>query len=195
MWQSQSDAIAPNTMAIKWANHQGALTVGEVIAHLKDNEKFRTAFTESIANCRFRALFWEMPPVTRGTLNRPFECVCVEGRALESLQPDPAPFARHFSENPMETVLTFPNLGGDAELVVPAPIGEPENYPHLARFLRRGPRDQIDTFWQSVGHAMDRRVSDKPVWLSTAGMGVSWLHLRLDSRPKYYRHAPYKACL
>ncbi|MGI9175867.1 MAG: DUF6940 family protein [Rhodothermales bacterium] len=24
------------------------------------------------------------------------------------------------------------------------------------------------------------------MWLSTAGGGVSWLHVRLDSRPKYY---------
>ncbi len=24
-----------------------------------------------------------------------------------------------------------------------------------------------------------------------AGLGVAWLHIRLDDRPKYYRHAPY----
>jgi len=36
------------------------------------------------------------------------------------------------------------------------------------------------------------RLSDRPLWISTAGMGVNWLHVRLDSRPKYYRHAPYK---
>ena len=35
---------------------------------------------------------------------------------------------------------------------------------------------------------MQQRVSASPLWLSTAGMGVSWLHLRLDSRPKNYRH-------
>jgi hypothetical protein len=26
----------------------------------------------------------------------------------------------------------------------------------------------------------------KPVWFSTSGMGVAWLHFRLDERPKYY---------
>ena len=35
------------------------------------------------------------------------------------------------------------------------------------------------------------RLGGKPVWLSTAGLGVGWLHVRLDDRPKYYRHAPY----
>jgi hypothetical protein len=32
----------------------------------------------------------------------------------------------------------------------------------------------------------------KPVWLSTAGAGVSWLHVRLDDRPKYYGYRPYQ---
>jgi Family of unknown function (DUF6940) len=32
----------------------------------------------------------------------------------------------------------------------------------------------------------------KPVWLSPAGAGVSWLHLRLDDQPKYYGYAPYR---
>jgi len=27
---------------------------------------------------------------------------------------------------------------------------------------------------------------------STAGAGVSWLHVRLDDRPKYYGFKPYK---
>ena len=32
---------------------------------------------------------------------------------------------------------------------------------------------------------------DMPLWVSTAGLGVSWLHVRLDARPKYYRHDAY----
>ena len=43
-----------------------------------------------------------------------------------------------------------------------------------------------------VGAAMQRRLGAKPVWLSTAGAGVSWLHVRLDDRPKYYGYAPFR---
>ena len=32
---------------------------------------------------------------------------------------------------------------------------------------------------------------DAPTWVSTAGGGVAWLHVRLDSAPKYYTHRPY----
>jgi len=30
------------------------------------------------------------------------------------------------------------------------------------------------------------------LWISTAGLGVTWLHVRIDSSPKYYTHAPYR---
>lgn len=53
------------------------------------------------------------------------------------------------------------------------------------------PAAQILTLWQRVGAAMLDRVSGVPVWLSTAGAGVSWLHVRLDARPKYYGYAAY----
>ena len=46
--------------------------------------------------------------------------------------------------------------------------------------------------WQLVGAAMQRRLNTKPVWLSTAGAGVSWLHVRLDDWPKYYGYTPYR---
>ena len=31
----------------------------------------------------------------------------------------------------------------------------------------------------------------KKVWMSTSGLGVYWLHVRLDSRPKYYQFAEF----
>jgi hypothetical protein len=45
--------------------------------------------------------------------------------------------------------------------------------------------------WRNVGETMQQRITDRPVWLNTAGGGVSWLHVRLDSWPKYYRFRPY----
>ena len=40
--------------------------------------------------------------------------------------------------------------------------------------------------------AMLDRIDDRPVWLSTAGMGIAWLHIRLDDRPKYYGYREYR---
>ena len=74
----------------------------------------------------------------------------------------------------------------------PATFADVSVYGHLAAFVRLAPERQRQALWQSVGEAMARRVSTKPVWLSTAGAGVSWLHLRLDDKPKYYGYAPYR---
>ena len=38
----------------------------------------------------------------------------------------------------------------------------------------------------------DAHLGSQPLWLSTAGGGVDWLHMRLDKRPKYYRHLPWR---
>ena len=32
---------------------------------------------------------------------------------------------------------------------------------------------------------------DRPMWLSTCGTGVAWVHMRLDQRPKYYTYTPF----
>jgi len=35
-------------------------------------------------------------------------------------------------------------------------------------------------------------LSETPLWASTSGAGVAWLHIRFDTRPKYYIHLPYR---
>lgn len=171
----------------------GGRNFREAMEALADDAKFRGTLTGTLRNSPFDAFFWETPPVLAGNFDRPFEFVLVNGPTLATLAPDPRPFSDHFARrDPSETVLTFPNLGGDAFLVVPAPIAGDSAYPHLAAFLRQAPAEQVDEFWRLAGASMLERISDRPTWLSTAGLGVSWLHLRLDSRPKYYRHGPYR---
>jgi len=192
MWKSHLHKIDRQTTKSTVSDDSGVLPFREVIELWHGSDEFRKYFAALISDSPFDAFFWETPPVTDRTLDRPFEFVLVEGASLSQLEPDPSPFMSHFSSRHSEDVLTFPNLGGDAVLVVPAPVADQSCYTHLALFLRNAPKSQIDNFWRSVGLAMRERISRVPTWLSTAGLGVSWLHLRLDSRPKYYRYEPYK---
>ena len=43
--------------------------------------------------------------------------------------------------------------------------------------------DVIDDLWSAAGRAVKRRreVRPDPVWISTADLGVHWLHVRLDT--------------
>jgi hypothetical protein len=139
----------------------------------------------------FDAFRWETPPVDTATVSQRFEFVLLEAPGL-ARPPDPGAFEEQFTLNQRAEVLAFPNLGGDAIMVVPRPIAPASVYGHLAAFVRGAPDSQRVSLWREVGSAMQARVGTKPVWLSTAGAGVSWLHLRLDDRPKYYGFAPYR---
>ncbi len=89
-------------------------------------------------------------------------------------------------------MVLFPSLGGDATLLAPSPIDAATDYAHLAAFLRTADERQIQALWCKVGIHVAASLRDEPIWLSTSGLGVAWLHVRLDSMPKYYQHQPYK---
>lgn len=190
-WSIQRHSLDSRTVRVTLSG-ESPLAVSEVLRLWSSDELFRRFFTKSVIDSGFESFFWEVPPMTLATLEKPFEFVVVEGGSLAKLRADPQPFSDHFSHDPSRSVLCFPNLGGDATLIVPVPITSDHSaYTHLGKFLRTAPQQQIDLFWNIVGTATAERISTSPIWLSTAGMGVSWLHLRIDSRPKYYRHRPY----
>ncbi|MEE8426114.1 MAG: hypothetical protein V3S15_02440, partial [Woeseiaceae bacterium] len=138
--------------------------------------------------------FWETPPVTSATIDREFEFVLVDSPQLAGVRADEQAFANHFaSAGPAASVIEFSNLGGDATLVVPCPRGPLTAYSQLSTFARRAPDHQQHRLRALVGAALERRLGTQPVWLSTSGLGIYWLHIRLDSAPKYYTHEPYRS--
>jgi len=152
---------------------------------------FRIMYNDLLAGSPFSAFRWETAPVTSATVSRAFEFVLLDSPFL-TRTPEPEAFAEYFQKSSETEVVEFPNLGGDAILLVPRPKAPPSAYGHLASFVREAPETQRHSLWQLVGSAMSKRVGTKPVWLSTAGAGVSWLHVRLDDRPKYYGFGPYR---
>ncbi len=150
---------------------------------------FRSYFNALLAESPFSALRFETPPVTNETASRRFEFVLLNDPGLAA-NPDAKAFVEHFDEH--KEVVVFKNLGKDAILVVPCPRGPARGYGHLVAFLRNAPESQKQALWEEVANAMLRRLDSRPVWLSTAGAGVSWLHVRLDDRPKYFGYGPYR---
>jgi hypothetical protein len=189
-WLIRATAIDPATE--RWTLVDAgdeALSVEAVVRGWRETESFRAFWCISLRTLAFDAYCWECPPVTSQTRSREFECVFVSSPALARMPQDSEAFAEHF--RPDRSVATFANLGGDAVLVAPCPAGEGSNFSHLASFVATAPAPQQDALWQAVGRAMEKRIGTRPAWVSTAGLGVAWLHVRLDDRPKYYRHAPY----
>ena len=162
---------------------------------LSSSGEFDDWYSRRLAASGADAFYWELPPLTTSTIENDLEFVLIDAPILARLPPDPGPFASVFANNPGESVAVFPNLGGDAILVAPMQLSSVDDYPHLAAFLRRGDPEQVRTLWKVTAATMLDRLSETPTWLSTSGLGVAWLHLRLDRRPKYYQHLPYKVIL
>ena len=184
-----SDPLAGGAICSRVRWNGAPLTTGQVLERLRSDSEFRAQWLMILAAVPFAAYFWETPALTRGSLERPFECVFSEAPGLAGEPPDPEAFREHFSS---DNLVAFDNLTRDARLVVPCPMGPLEAYAHLAAFVRGAPARQQHSLFQRVAEDVLARVSEVPLWLSTAGMAVSWLHVRIDSRPKYYRHQPYR---
>lgn len=172
-----------------------ALGAGDALALLRDDETFRDAFIAALAASPYRGFFLETPPLARDALALPFEYAIIPGDALLRLRADDADFAEHLNAAAAEPVRAFPNLGGDALLIAPRRMSDADCYAHLAPFLRLGPRAQIHGLLAALGErALERlEASPNPLWISTSGLGVPWLHVRLDRYPKYYQYGPYRA--
>lgn len=170
------------------------LTYANVIQAWAHDPSFTCYFSSILKGSPFDAYFWETPPVNTETLNRTFEFVEVEGKILKQMPTNRQAFSEHFNQAKNNSIVLFANLGGDAQLVVPCPLSAASEYPHLAEFLRTAPDEQIEGLWQQVGLQAEKTIRDKNIWISTAGAGVAWLHVRLDVFPKYYNYAPYRDC-
>jgi hypothetical protein len=70
------------------------------------------------------------------------------------------------------------------------------DYKNLREFSNNASIEQKERFWQKVGEKMEESLlnaNGAPRWLSTNGLGVSYLHAtRIDSRPKYYSFEEYR---
>lgn len=108
-------------------------------------------------------------------------------------------FAAYFEHSDETNGVAFTNLGGDARLIAPVPPKLSDDsllnpYSHLAKFVRDAPSRQVKQLWVKVGTEFLNSLesaSSETIWLSTSGLGVAWLHFRLDSSPKYYEYEPF----
>jgi len=147
---------------------------------------------------------WECVPVSRATINKPFEFVVINSPELKRKQQDYSPFQGHFDRNWGGDVVSFNSLSGDARLVSPVPIrgyqydcggrdDEMRDYKDIAGFNNDAPQCQFNSLWQKVGEEMKRSLNGggSTRWLNTHGLAVNYFHVRIDSEPKYYKHEEY----
>ncbi|CAG8510556.1 1645_t:CDS:2 [Racocetra fulgida] len=138
------------------------------------------------ATDKLSAYLWECPPVSQESKNNHFEFVVTKSKALSYMKQDCSSFN--------DKLNSFSNLGKDATLIVPMPCHKLD-YKNLSNFTKKAPKDQQIKFWQEVANKLSESLeigTPRPRWLSTHGLGVPYLHVRIDNKPKYYSYLPFK---
>ncbi|KAL3917564.1 MAG: hypothetical protein SGILL_004653 [Bacillariaceae sp.] len=182
-----------------------------------DDDGLGTEMTTVLRKAPYKALRFETPGVAGETYKEQlFEFALVNDPSLGNFaaQQDPRTFAEHLkcksannaSNDQGPAACAFANLGGDARLVAPRDWSknggsndnnnESNHHGHIANFMRGATMEQATEVWKIVATTLQEELANRPrsepLWFSTAGDGVAWLHFRLDSRPKYYRYRPFK---
>ena len=194
MFETNIEIIEPDrTTKYRIKSGGDLLTYAEVLKLWRDDAYFRSFFTKLLADSPYSAYRWETPPITRNNTSQDFEFVLLNSPHFSSRKTDDKTFKTYFTtEDKDHGIAEFPNINGDATLIVPSPRTDINAYGHLAAFIRNAPKLQTDALWQAIAKTVTNQLGDEPIWLNTAGGGVAWLHVRLDSRPKYYGFKPYK---
>ena len=188
MWTAEADVV-PNGQRFQIFRGQDALSFSDYLTLLEKDQHFASWYTDLLAGAEYEAFFWEHPPLCKANVDLQAEFVLLESPTLAGLRPDPGPFRSHFETG--GDIVAFPSLGGDALLIAPKPLEPLTACAHLAAFAREASKQKVQTLLHETGKAIRERLSDQNLWLSTSGLGVAWLHIRLDSYPKYYQHRPY----
>ena len=150
---------------------------------------FLKNYIQCINRLGLEEFYWEHPAITADALDSPYRVAIVSAPNLKAIGYNPKPFSTYFTE--ADAIATFFNRRKDALLLAPRPKTVPgglRDYATLARFLRHADEPTAVNFLKKVfatWHTQLTQGSDY-IYLSTHGLGVHWLHVRLDQRPKYY---------
>jgi hypothetical protein len=192
MFETAIHDIEHNSVTMyRLKRHNIPLSYSEVLDLWQADVDFRDYYTRLLADSPYTAFRWETPPLTQSTMVNPFEFVLINSPWFCLRQTDAKAFESYFTDAADQGIVSVANLSGDATLIIPSPKTDTDAYGHFAAFIRQAPSSQVDAMWGVIGTTVKSRIGKTPLWLSTAGGGVAWLHVRLDLNPKYYGYSPY----
>jgi len=177
----------------KWKNTNKGITYKEFLEEVKNGNGLLDDFINALRS-GWDQYYFESVPVSQSTQNKDYEFVLVKSLSLDR-PATPNTFQSHFTNQCLS--VQFLSLGGDTTLISPCPpqSGSLQTYVHLSPFVKNAPVAKVKDALKRVTGAMQDKLSQTTSnwWFSTAGGAVAWLHIRIDPRPKYYNHGPYKS--
>lgn len=185
--------LSPGKDRLTLSQEGRLLSFEKVLSLWTEDPSFRKFYWQTLIEHGSEGCFWEHPRLNQQTAGRPYECVITRTKAFGAFSADQRPFDDVFDLQ--GTVSCFINLSGSAWLIAPNPVDDQAtDCRDLISFCRSAPEKLLHGFWIAIGGEVTKAIaSDSDFqYLSTHGLGVLWLHVRLERRPKYYHHKAYK---
>lgn len=154
------------------------------------------SFAKLFNDLKWNGVFFECKPIKPSTAaSDTVEFRIIETNAFTKAVKNPSTYKSHFdAQCSKAAAAVFPNPDNTSMLVSPCPTAELEGT-HVKVFMSSATLEQRNGLLKVVGKELLDQIGkggDKAVWLSTSGLGVSWLHVRFDTKPKYYTTLEYK---
>ncbi|CAG8693855.1 3567_t:CDS:2, partial [Ambispora gerdemannii] len=116
------------------------------------------------ANNKFPAYFWECPPVSRQTINKPFEFVITKSEDLNNISQDYTNFVDYLAKGFNKNIAhSFPNKNKDAILIIPGlKVGSNKlqlDYKNISQFTKNAPQEQQQALWQEVANKLAEEIN------------------------------------
>lgn len=140
---------------------------------------------DRFANNRF---FYETS-VCDKNINNIYEENFIPSNELNKItKQDYSPFNQHILNTKNKDAVSFFNISGDTILVVPIPRKN-KSYVTIKEFIDFASENQQIGFWKLVAEQIELCFLTSNIdklYISTHGLGVSYFHLRICVKPKYY---------
>ena len=133
--------------------------------------------------------FWRTS-VQSSKKDLPYKEEFLEDERLLNKKQDLKTFEEKFKKE--KYAVSFPNLSGDTILVVPVPR-KGKRFTNMFYFMNNASEIQKKELWKKVAEqAKEFLKTNEKIWISTHGLGVNYLHVRICNNPKYYENSKLK---
>ena len=139
-----------------------------------------------------KSFFWETKPIykkndKKNNILGMYKEKFIQSNKLEKLRQNYKPFSKQIKEADNKYCLSFYNLDKTSLLIIPYPRKN-KNFSTLKKFIDNSSKLQQKKFWMLVSESISIMLKKhNKIWVSTHGLGVSYLHVRIDTKPKYYK--------
>jgi hypothetical protein len=121
-------------------------------------------------------------------LTNKYQANFIEMKELDNIKTQNfKPFMSHINESKNIFVTSFYNISEDTRLIIPIPR-QNKNFSTIKDFIDNATITQQQHFWNHVSKEILLFLTkNENVFVSTHGLGVHYFHIRLCTRPKYYK--------